>query len=135
MWTCFVEITDCSEVAEMRCKALQSLYKGWIGEAPGGFSTGLSTNSWKFTRSSRLSISHRSFGFRTAENFIAAIYHCCAELPLPLERFIPSTVPLETRCLVHDRTPSRCPRIRTNLLKCLGGGNGVDGGDGHSEIR
>ena len=23
------------------------------------------------------SISHRSFGFRTAENFIAAIYHCC----------------------------------------------------------
>ena len=32
------------------------------------------------------SISHRSFGFRTAENFIAAIYHCCAQLPLPLER-------------------------------------------------
>jgi transposase len=32
------------------------------------------------------SISHRSFGFRTAENFIAAIYHCCAHLPLPAER-------------------------------------------------
>jgi transposase len=32
------------------------------------------------------SISHRSFGFRTAENFIAAIYHCCAKLPLPVER-------------------------------------------------
>jgi transposase len=32
------------------------------------------------------SISHRSFGFRTAQNFIAAIYHCCAKLPLPLER-------------------------------------------------
>jgi len=32
------------------------------------------------------SISHRSFGFRTAENFIAAIYHCCAGLPLPVER-------------------------------------------------
>ena len=32
------------------------------------------------------SISHRSFGFRTAENFIAAIYHCCARLPLPTER-------------------------------------------------
>jgi transposase len=32
------------------------------------------------------SISHRSFGFRTAKNFIAAIYHCCARLPLPLER-------------------------------------------------
>src|ERR1019366_3669363 len=32
------------------------------------------------------SISHRSFGFRSAENFIAAIYHCCARLPLPLER-------------------------------------------------
>ena len=31
------------------------------------------------------SISHRSFGFRTAENFIAAIYHCCARLPLPPE--------------------------------------------------
>ena len=27
------------------------------------------------------SISHRSFGFRTAENFIAAIYHSCARLP------------------------------------------------------
>ncbi len=32
------------------------------------------------------SISHRSFGFRTAANFIAAIYHCCARLPLPVER-------------------------------------------------
>ena len=32
------------------------------------------------------SISHRSFGFRTAENFIVAIYHCCARLPLPVER-------------------------------------------------
>lgn len=31
------------------------------------------------------SISHRSFGFRSAENFIAAIYHCCARLPLPAE--------------------------------------------------
>lgn len=31
------------------------------------------------------SISHRSFGFRTAKNFIAAIYHCCARLPLPTE--------------------------------------------------
>ena len=31
-------------------------------------------------------ISHRSFGFRSAENFIAAIYHCCAHLPLPVER-------------------------------------------------
>jgi transposase len=31
------------------------------------------------------SISHRSFGFRSAENFIAAIYHCCARLPLPVE--------------------------------------------------
>lgn len=32
------------------------------------------------------SISHRSFGFRSAVNFIAAIYHCCARLPLPIER-------------------------------------------------
>jgi len=32
------------------------------------------------------SISHRSFGFRTAKTFIAAIYHCCARLPLPVER-------------------------------------------------
>jgi transposase len=31
-------------------------------------------------------ISHRSFGFRNAETFIAAIYHCCARLPLPVER-------------------------------------------------
>lgn len=31
------------------------------------------------------SISHRSFGFRSASNFIAAIYHCCARLPLPAE--------------------------------------------------
>src|SRR6266699_4363915 len=31
--------------------------------------------------------------------------------------FIPSTAPLDTRCLVHDRTPSRCPRnMRTNFL-------------------
>jgi transposase len=32
------------------------------------------------------SISHRSFGFRTPKTFIAAIYHCCARLPLPVER-------------------------------------------------
>jgi transposase len=32
------------------------------------------------------SISHRSFGFRSANHFIAAIYHCCARLPLPVER-------------------------------------------------
>jgi transposase len=31
------------------------------------------------------SICHRSFGLRSAENFIAAIYHCCARLPLPAE--------------------------------------------------
>lgn len=31
------------------------------------------------------SISHRSFGFRTADLFIALIYHCCARLPLPAE--------------------------------------------------
>jgi len=31
------------------------------------------------------SISHRSFGFRQARTFIAAIYHCCARLPLPSE--------------------------------------------------
>jgi len=31
------------------------------------------------------SISHRSFGFRSAQNFIAAIYHGCARLPLPEE--------------------------------------------------
>ena len=31
------------------------------------------------------SISHRSFGFRSARNFIAAIYHGCARLPLPAE--------------------------------------------------
>jgi hypothetical protein len=29
---------------------------------------------------------HWSFGFRAAENFIAAIYHCSARLPLPVER-------------------------------------------------
>lgn len=32
------------------------------------------------------SISHRSFGFRSANHFIAAIYHCCGRLPLPAER-------------------------------------------------
>ena len=31
------------------------------------------------------SISHRSFGFRSAQYFITAIYHCCARLPLPVE--------------------------------------------------
>src|SRR5580700_1148084 len=31
--------------------------------------------------------------------------------------FIPSTAPLEMRCLVHARIPSRCPRsTRTNFL-------------------
>ncbi len=30
-------------------------------------------------------VSHRSFGYRIAKNFSAAIYHCCAHLPLPEE--------------------------------------------------
>jgi transposase len=30
-------------------------------------------------------VSHRSFGFRTVRNYTAAIYHCCAHLPLPEE--------------------------------------------------
>lgn len=30
-------------------------------------------------------VSHRSFGFRTVQNFTTAIYHCCAHLPLPEE--------------------------------------------------
>jgi transposase len=30
-------------------------------------------------------VSHRSFGFRSVANFAAAIYHCCARLPLPGE--------------------------------------------------
>ena len=28
-------------------------------------------------------ISHRAYGYRTAWTYIANIYHCCAELPLP----------------------------------------------------
>jgi hypothetical protein len=34
------------------------------------------------------SISHRSFGFRRAANFIAAIYHCCAGLPRACRKLI-----------------------------------------------
>ncbi len=30
-------------------------------------------------------ISHRTFGFRTVGHYAAAIYHCCARLPLPEE--------------------------------------------------
>lgn len=33
-------------------------------------------------------ISHRSFGFRTVSHYQAAIYHCCADLPLPDEQEI-----------------------------------------------
>lgn len=32
-------------------------------------------------------VSHRSFGFRKPEYFIAAIYHCCADLPLNMSYF------------------------------------------------
>jgi transposase len=27
-------------------------------------------------------IAHRAYGFRKAETYISAIYHCCADLPL-----------------------------------------------------
>lgn len=30
-------------------------------------------------------VSHRSFGFRSLRNYVAAIYHCCARLPLPAD--------------------------------------------------
>jgi transposase len=32
-------------------------------------------------------VSHRSFGFRKPDYFIAAIYHCCADLPLNMSYF------------------------------------------------
>jgi transposase len=48
--------------------------------------TRLSNGAVKGMNNKIKSISHRSFGFRTAENFIAAIYHSCARLPLPVER-------------------------------------------------
>ena len=28
-------------------------------------------------------VSHRAFGFRSVKHYVAAIYHCCAQLPLP----------------------------------------------------
>ncbi len=28
-------------------------------------------------------VSHRAFGFRSVEHYVAAIYHCCAQLSLP----------------------------------------------------
>lgn len=28
-------------------------------------------------------VSHRAYGYRNPQNYIAAIYHCCAQLPLP----------------------------------------------------
>jgi hypothetical protein len=31
------------------------------------------------------SISHRAFGLRSADSFIATIYQCCARLSLPAE--------------------------------------------------
>ena len=30
-------------------------------------------------------VSHRAFGFRSVQHYVAAIYHCCAQLPLPQE--------------------------------------------------
>jgi hypothetical protein len=55
-----------------------------MGKAPG-------KASFPVARSDKVqkqvkSISHRLFGFRSAETFTAAIYHCCAKLPLPVER-------------------------------------------------
>jgi len=45
--------------------------------------TRLSNGAVKGMNNKIKSISHRSFGFRSAQTFIAAIYHCCARLPLP----------------------------------------------------
>jgi transposase len=28
-------------------------------------------------------VSHRAYGYRNPQIYIAAIYHCCAQLPLP----------------------------------------------------
>jgi transposase len=48
--------------------------------------TRLSNGAVEGTNNKIKSISHRSFGFRSGKHFIAAIYHCCARLPLPAER-------------------------------------------------
>jgi transposase len=47
----------------------------------------LSTGAVEGLNNKIKSIAHRSFGFRSAANFIAALYHCCARLPLPAERY------------------------------------------------
>jgi transposase len=51
------------------------------------------------------SISHRSFGFRTAENFIAAIYHCCS---LPATRRPLITLLGQEQVFVRPRVPTTC---------------------------
>ena len=28
-------------------------------------------------------VSHRAYGYRNPQHYITAIYHCCAQLPLP----------------------------------------------------
>ena len=33
-------------------------------------------------------VSHRAFGFRSVEHYVAAIYYCCARLPLPARSMI-----------------------------------------------
>lgn len=48
--------------------------------------TGMSNGAVEGMNNKIKSISHRAFGFRSAKTFIAAIYHCCARLPLPAER-------------------------------------------------
>jgi hypothetical protein len=61
------------------CSALTSM------ESSPGPKTRLSNGSVEGMNNKIKSISHRSFGFRSAKHFIAAIYHCCARLPLPVD--------------------------------------------------
>ena len=55
-------------------------------------------------------VSHRAFGFRTVEHYVAAIYHCCARLPLPGGKLI---------TLSGEEPKKR--RTGAEVLNCSGG--------------
>ena len=51
-------------------------------------------------------VSHRSLGFRSAKNYIAAIYRCCAKSPCPIGSDY-------TFRIAAALSPDRDPRINT----------------------
>ena len=70
---------------EKRVKKLVRMLRGHLDGVLAWTKLRLSNGALEGMNNKIKLVSHRAFGFRSVQHYVAAIYHCCAQLPLPQE--------------------------------------------------